>query len=472
MKNIKLAAAVLIAVLVVVPVFAARGSADFTRFVALGDSYGAGFESGSLNANHQAWSWPAVIARQVGLNLCPPNASAADPCFSQPLVSFPGIGPELLLTSLAPTIAPAAGQGQPLMLTYGRPYNNLSIPGATVGALLTITGAEPQQAGEPTPVTFGRFILRGIGGTAVDQAIAQHPTFIAIWVGGNDFLGSVVAGTDQGMTSAADFKTRYEALLDSIIARAPNAGMVVGTLPQSAAGVPLLSTIPPFIVDPATRQPILVGGQPIYYLYDSGNGVPAPLPPGSAVLLTAQSRLASGFGFPPVPPFSALPNAGKPLPASDVLTVTELQNVTARATEYNTIITNAASARNIPVADIRGLFSRVASPSGIQVGPIRVSGAYITGGFFSLDGFHLTDLGYLLFANEYIKAINAGYDTEIPVASISQLFANNGAFFPETTNGQIVINADAFELTTEAAEQITSMWANRSIGKIRRVVRK
>ena len=42
-----------------------------------------------------AWSWPAVLARQVGLNLCPPNAAISDPCFAQPLVSFPGIGPEL-----------------------------------------------------------------------------------------------------------------------------------------------------------------------------------------------------------------------------------------------------------------------------------------------------------------------------------------------------------------------------------------
>ena len=61
-RNFRIAAAVLIAALVAVPMFAARGSADFTRFVALGDSYGAGFENASLNGRHQVWSWPAVIA--------------------------------------------------------------------------------------------------------------------------------------------------------------------------------------------------------------------------------------------------------------------------------------------------------------------------------------------------------------------------------------------------------------------------
>src|SRR3954468_14937559 len=70
MKNTKYAAAVLIAALIAVPVFAQRGSANFTRFVTLGDSYGAGFESQSLNERHQVWSWPAIIARQLGKQIC------------------------------------------------------------------------------------------------------------------------------------------------------------------------------------------------------------------------------------------------------------------------------------------------------------------------------------------------------------------------------------------------------------------
>jgi GDSL-like Lipase/Acylhydrolase len=469
MRLTRFAAAVLIAALFAVPGFAQRGSADFTRLVTIGDSYGAGFQSGSLNERHQAWSWPAILARQVGYTLCAPGAVASDPCFSQPLVSFPGIGPELVLTSLAPTIAPAgSSNGSPLMLTYGRAYNNLAVPGATLAAILGITGAEPQQPGEPTPVTFGRFILRGRG-TMLDQAISLNPTFIAMWAGGNDFLGSVLSGTDQGMTSAADFKTRYEAILDSLIARAPNAGMVVGTLPTNVGGVALLNTIPRVVVDPATRQPILINGQPIPLLYDSGNGVPAPLPPGSFVLLTAQSRLATGFGLPAVPPFTAFPNAGKPLPASDVLLPGEITNIVARINEYNTIITAAAAARNIPVADIKGLFDRVAH--GFQLGPITITGAYITGGFFSLDGFHLSDLGYLLFANEYIRAINNAYDTEIPMAGIWQLFANNGAFFPETVSGQMIFDASGFVFTDAAAAQITNMWAQQPVKKSRGVRR-
>lgn len=466
MKRIKFAAAVLIAVLVAVPMFGARGSADFSRLVTLGDSYGAGVHSGSLNERHQPWSWSSVLAKQVGYTICPATATAADHCFAVPLVSYPGIGPELVLTNLSPTIVPAGtSNGTPLMTTFGRPYNNLAVPGATLAALLALKGSE---AATNTPTTFAQFILRGLG-TQIDQAKTLNASFVAMWIGGNDALGSLLSGTDQGLTTTADFTARYGAILDAMIAAMPSAGMVVGNLPDNVNSLAVSNTVPPFIVNPTTRQPVLgPDGKPIYYIADLGNGTIGQLPAGSQVLLTAQTRLATGFGFPAIPPFNALPNAGKPLPAGDVLTPTELANIGARVKEYNTAIAAAAAARNIPVADIKSLFDSVTvnpvtGAGGRTIGPIKVTNAYITGGFFSLDGFHLTDLGYLLFANEYIKAINAGYGTEVPLASITQLFANNGAFFPDTTS------ASGVTLSEAASKQITTMWAAPTITKLRAI---
>src|SRR5207247_2382746 len=133
------------------------------------------------------------------------------------------------------------------------------------------------------------------------------------------------------------------------------------------------------------------------------------LPPGSLVLLTASSKIASGFGIPSslamIPPFNQLPNIGKPLADTDVLTPTEQAAIVARVNDFNTVINQAAAQRDIPVADIKGLFDRVTA--GMFVGPIAINSAFITGGFFSLDGFHLTDIGYTLFGDEYIKHINA-----------------------------------------------------------------
>jgi GDSL-like Lipase/Acylhydrolase len=483
------AAAVLLAAVVAVPVFAARGSADFTRFVALGDSYGAGFESGSLNERHQEFSWPAIIAKQVGLRLCTPADTAASVCFAQPLVSFPGIANELILQSIAPpspVISAAAGQGQPLMLTFARPYNNLSVPGATVGSLLSVKGSEAPNPGEPTVVSFGRFILRGLG-SEVEQAIAQHPTFIAMWIGGNDYLNVMFSGDPSSLTSVGDFKARYELVLDTLIAGAPGAGMVVGNLPTGVP--PYLRLVPPFLVNPATGQPILVdpatsipvatGGVPLFFRVRTGTDeldrpIIEAIAPTTLIPLGTRTKLAQGYGLPAIfkniPPFSALPHVGEPLETTDVLTQEELATVIARVGQYNSIINAAASARNIPVADISGLFNRVFSATGEHLGPIAVTAAPVSGGFFNLDFFHLTDLGYLMFGNEFIKTINEAYDTQIPLASITQLYANNGAFFGDGVPGasdSLIFTSPDRGITNEAVKQITTMWAQPTVRKIR-----
>ena len=231
----RIAAVMSIVAAVAVPGFAARGKADFTKFVVIGDSYGAGFEAGSLNEHHQIFSWPAIIAQQAGLTLCAPTAAATDNCFAQGLIAYPGLpGGETVYNGVGLVTVP--GSGPPRMAGFGRPYNNLAVPGYTVGATLALTGAEPTSG-------LGQVILRGLG-TEVDQAIAQHPTFIAIWIGGNDFLGAVSQGTTTNLTPLATFTAQYGAMLDKLVAGAPNAGIVVGTLPTNFLSVPLTSTLP------------------------------------------------------------------------------------------------------------------------------------------------------------------------------------------------------------------------------------
>ncbi|HEU4523268.1 MAG TPA: SGNH/GDSL hydrolase family protein [Thermoanaerobaculia bacterium] len=440
-RNNRIAAALLMFA-VAVPMFGARGEADFTRFVALGDSYGAGVSNGSLNERHQIHSWPAIIARQAGA-----------PDFVQPLVTYPGFGPELTLVdivSFPPVIRPASGAASTPDLTFPRPWNNLSIPGAAVQHMTTLTGA---QQPTNTPTQMAQFILRGLG-TPVQQAIALDPTFIAIWIGGNDLLGAVLAGTPAALTPVDTFRTAYNTMLDQLVAGAPDAGMVVGNLPTNPLSLPLLTTVQPVIINPATRQPLLIGGNPVFLIAQGSDGSVSQLQAGDVVLLSAASKIALGMGIPPQlatqPPFNQLPAAGQPLAATDVLTVLEQQQIQAWANEYNEIIEEAARQRDIPVANIKGLFDRFAS--GTFIGPFQFTPAYISGGIFSLDGFHLTDIGYMMFANEYIRTINAAYDEEIPVAGLWQYFANNGA--TTTSSGAPVFDGMEWMMSEEAAASI------------------
>ena len=420
----RIAAVALVAIAVAVPTFAARGKADFTTFVAIGDSYGAGYEASSLNEHHQYFGWPAIIARQVGLRICQPTDTAASNCFAIPLITYPGLpAGELILTPTGSGLTQVPGSGGPAMFGFGRAYNNLSVPGYTIGAALTLTGAESTSG-------LGQVILRGRG-SEVDQAISLHPTFIAMWLGGNDFLGAVSQGKPSLLTTTAAFTAAYNSALDKLIAAAPDAGFVVGNLPANFAAAPLTARIPGVIINPATNTPLLINNAPVPLIFDPGDGNIQPLPLGSIVLLSALPRLQGGAGIPPnfktVPPFSALPLVGTPLTDAETITPAEQVQFGARIAEYNAAITAAASARNIAVADIKGLFDRFAASATnpIRIGPFAYTNTFATGGLFSLDGVHPSDAGYILFANEFIKAINANYGTHIPLASIALTFQNN-----------------------------------------------
>ncbi|MGK2859944.1 MAG: SGNH/GDSL hydrolase family protein [Thermoanaerobaculia bacterium] len=441
-KAINLTAVLALTMLTAAPVWAARGKADFTRYVALGDSYGAGVSSNALVDAHQRNGYVAVIARQAGAN-----------DFQQPLVSQPGIGPELQLLSIRPLqiVPKASTNGVPTNLFLPRPYNNLSIPGARVLDLLTINGNQPPTN---TTTTFAQFILRGLG-TATDQALAQQPTFISVWIGGNDLLGAVLGGTPAALTPLADFEAAYTALLDRLVAGAPNAGMVLGSL-ADAASVPFATTIPPVLVDPATNQPVIVGGSPIFYIADLGGGQIGQLTPGSLVTLGASSFLSTGFGIPsqvaPAIPLCQAPgnNCGKPLPDGVVITPAELAAIRQRGVEMNAVIFAAGAARDIPVVDINTFFEH--AKAGLEIGGITINTAFLTGGMFSYDGFHPTDIGYALLANEFIRTINANYGTKIPYTSILRFFQNNNRRSVNARHGEEILPGTSFEYTREALD--------------------
>lgn len=427
----------LVAAVLAVPAFAqARGSANFANYYAIGDSLTAGYESGSLNVNHQQYSYPAIIARQVGLRICEVADAADAHCFAQPLVQYPGLPSgesQLTLVGSSVVPVPAPGTGAPLVTGFGRPYNNLGVPGYTVGAALTLKGSE-SNAG------LGQVVLRGLG-SEVDQVAAGHPTFITVWLGANDLLNAVASGNPAALTDTAAFKTAYNAVLDKLIAAAPNAGMVVANLPTNLKSLPLIATLPTFVFD-SNFQPANIGGQTVPLIASLG-GVVQPVPAGSIVLLSALPKIQTGVGMPsslkPFPPFSTLPNVGTPLTDADILTPAEQTTIVAAATSYNQTITDAAAARNIPVVDMKSFFDRVASPTGITVGPFVLTSAFVRGGLFSLDGTHFNDIAYTLVANEFIKTINSAYHTRIPLASVQRFMQNND---PTLADDKAVISVD------------------------------
>src|SRR5215831_811144 len=81
------------------------GTADFTRFVALGNSLTAGFQSNALSQRDQVYAFPNQIAGQIILPdpTRPPPSAMGKPDFQQPVFKDPGIGNRIRLVDLTPT---------------------------------------------------------------------------------------------------------------------------------------------------------------------------------------------------------------------------------------------------------------------------------------------------------------------------------------------------------------------------------
>ena len=398
----------------------------FNQYVALGDSLTAGLESGCLVQRDQVNSFPAVIARTTLV-----------PDFQQPLVqevpvqSPPGtvcLGP-IFVPPATLTVGPVSQMGPPLNALLARPYNNLGIPGIEVQEVLTLTHGDPN--GTDLEKTSA-LVLRNVTGSPFDgtNAVQQADALIApaaaghtlatVWYGSNNTLGASTSGiVIDGVTliSQADFQESYQAILANLL---PTSRLVLVNIPDVTA-IPFSSTIPTVLVDPTTREPVLIGGQPIPLLGPGDSEFPCtPVPPdhgcalpaGTLVNLPASSLIAQGVGIPVAAGGTGLPLPlgfidGQGVPHPGVLIYPDAHDLLhQRTVEYNSVIAAAAASAGATLVDANAILNRVAL-EGYDVGGIHLTTAFLTGGIFSYDGVHPSSIGYTIVADETIKAMNA-----------------------------------------------------------------
>jgi hypothetical protein len=411
------------AILVLGIAAAAPAQTDFTTYVSLGDSLAAGVSSGALVETHQRNSMPALIARQ-----------AVAPSFEQPLILAPGIPPELTLLSLNPvTILPSLGLGVPVNLGLARPYNNLAVPGATAIDVLN-TAADDGGMHD--------VVLRGFG-TQVEQAIASRPTVITLWVGYADVVGAAIGGRaidGVTLTPTDVFRIVYGGIVVAL--RATGAFIVAANVPD-VTEIPFVTSIPPVVPDPATGQPLQVNGRTVPLLGHGG-----PLAADARVTLAASSLIAQGIGIPVSLGGQARVEGLQCLgclPDEVILNPRELALIRDAVRVNNASIQSICDAASIPVVDINGLLLRAHDP-GLNVGGVTLSSDFLTGGIFSYDGIHPTDLGYAILANEWISVIN-----------------QNGGNLPLLNLGQFMglsaqSHAGGFEFSPDAYEQLLRLF--------------
>jgi hypothetical protein len=362
------------------------GSADYSTYVALGTSIGAGYQSGGLVYRHQLKSYPALFAGRVGAT------------FTYPAVSDSGYPPLLQLVSLgsSPVIRQAGVAGTWTNATQELPYTNLCVPGAV---LYDVANTARYATGMFPAIARDK-------GSLLAQAVSLQPTFLSFEFGANEVLGSATAGSGTPAFSVGQFGTILTGTLDALHAALPNTKMAIFTVPDVTT-IPFVTTIKPYFT---------VGGNRVYFLCDvDADHSAGHLNPDDYVLLTASSIVAAGTGIP-----TAYGGAGTPLPGAVVLTATEAATLQDAVNGYNIRIRAEAATRGMAVVDLYGML-RTASTIGIQVGGARYTTSFITGGLISLDGIHPTDFGQGLLANLMVDAANSAFGSSLPYVDLPEV---------------------------------------------------
>ncbi len=397
----------------------------FSRLMALGDNIISGYQSAALTEKHQKRSFVALIAKQ---------GETED--FMQPYIGYPGLGSEsyagygiLRLKYLDNPETPNTVNPDPVIyaekfsdynydpatqpfssesvMLWPLPYNNLAIPGIYVDDVYKATtklrsrsksGLIDVLLRNPLPDPYGYK-------TAFAQAKLYHPSLILCWIGMYDVLAyaqySAINPVEEPPTSLQDFSKYFSELMDSL--KSTQAAVIVANIPD-ILDMPYFNTVPGVVIDTVTNTPVV-----------DDNGQPIPLVgvnEGDRVLLPARIFIKQGYGLPAQFPKSN----GEPLPESVVLTPAEQQTVQELITGYNAAIDSICEAKGIPVVDMYSFFKDIAQ--GIEIAGLSLSAKFITGGFYSLDGIHPSDLGHALIANEWLRAINNHFRISVPLLNV------------------------------------------------------
>lgn len=453
------------------PIEYTSGTANFSNFVAVGNSLTAGFTDAALFIDGQTNSFPNMLADNFALvgggsfNI----PLMADNLGGATLGGTPILGNRLILdfSTGDPMPIPVTGTGSTeISNILSGSFNNMGVPGAKsfhLGApgYGNVAGV---QLGTANPY-YARF-ASAPDATVIGDAIAQNPTFFTLWIGNNDILSFATsggAGVDQtgnpdptsygsnDITDPTAFAGIYNGLLQALTAN--GADGAIANLPD-VTSIPFFTTVPhnPVPLDAATAALLngayaayngglaqLVGilitqeeadRRTISFAEGENNAVvlidedltdltgvnPALINMRQATaddLLVFTSQTIIGTLANPNDPTS-INGVAVPLADQWVLTPEEQDAIATAQAAYNQTIAALATQYDLVLVDAKAFLDEIAA-NGITLNDGSVvTDTYATGGGFSLDGVHPSPRGHALLANFFIDAINAEFGSNLP----------------------------------------------------------
>lgn len=439
------------------------GEADFTSYVAVGNSLTAGYMDGTVSRVGQTYSYPNLLAQQFALV---GGGAFTQPSFAEDVNNLggisgvPGFGTRLVIDAAQGRPEPIAGTSTITLTPQAKAYNNMGVP-----------GAKSFHLGFPGYGALNPYFTRHATSptaTVLGDAMTKNPTFFTNWIGSNDVLAYATAGGAQadGVTPAADHNvtgnlnpatygfnditnsTYFTGVYTNIINTLTINGAkgVVCTIP-SVTSIPYFTTVPfnPLPAEATSSNPTAIGLYQFLAAVSGGRISPLSTAAGTKnpVLIRDESltdigpTIQAAAASTPFAPFAAslgalygkarhttsadlvvLPASsiiGQPNPAGTapfnvngvtlplankwVLTATEKARVAAATTAYNNSIVAIAATKNLAVADMNAVMNKLIT--GLQ---IETNSIY-TANYFSGSGTE----GQVLFSLDGVHPNARGY---------------------------------------------------------------
>lgn len=305
----------------------------FERYVALGNSITAGFESEGINDSTQANAYPVLLAARAGARFetlrlprpgCPPPLTGAF------LLNPPRVGGGSGFSCAGVAALPTT------------PIQNLAVPGFRIGDVLTIPGG-------PVGLLYGQVL----GGRTVIQAMqAARPTLVSVWLGNNDALAAATSGDAGRLTPLAQFEGSLASIAAAIRETPARTAAWIGVVdPQTAPVVQpgaylwLASRDP--VLRTAVRKPVEESCAPF-----RPDGSPNPLAANLVSLLVLTD--------------AGVPSVSCADDARFVLNATERAAVSERVAAFNRAIRTRVEAEGWIYLDPAVLTGNGADPQGIR----------------------------------------------------------------------------------------------------------
>lgn len=373
----------------------------FTRFVSIGTSISAGFQSAGINDSTQRRSFQVLVAQQAGAS------------FFWPGLNQPGC-PAPFTNNVSQARVGGASPTTCALRQTPIPYNlgNLAVPGLTTPDLFT------NNAGSPLS-TYERLQTFFLGGQTPWNAVrSAQPTLLSIEIGSSDVIGAVSSLPDPGdpdsITTIGVFTENYVKFADSVdalgtrvvaltipdVTQIPytSRGSTYWCLKTGLCGFPAQFPVTVTVDNNCAPNAAIPGSK--------GDSVLVPWTIGVAGLLRASS--------PPFTPFTL--DCSNTL---QVVTPDEYKYIRNTTDEVNQVIRTQATNRGWALVEVGPIFAQLqVQDGGIPAFPglsaVPTGGSINFGNWISLDGFHPSSATHRVVADSVIAVVNRTFDTQIP----------------------------------------------------------